>query len=286
MATQKEFNQHVEKINDIKGQAVEIRGNNVRWVGLTREEGAELEKLEATLPDLLKEDWGLFLRVVQGGKTMTEERKEIIEKDAGLTPSELELVNAWRKNNKDSDSHFKIVFREKDGENYCEWKLEERKGADPQAMRELAQAEFCKTAGISDFKVASQLVTETAISIAHKSSKEDISRELAERINLVLKLLMEMKPQDPFEAMLACRMIALHFTGINALCKSSLSTTTEDANQFTARASKLFKLWNEAKDRLDRHRRKEDQKVVVEHVHVGAGGQAIVGNVTHKGGGV
>lgn len=216
---------------------------------------------------------------------MTEQKKEVVEKDAGLTPSELEHVNAWRKNNKDSETHFKIVCREKDGENYCEWTLEERKGADPQAMRELAQAEFCKTKGISDFNVASRLVVETAISMALKSSKKDVSKELVEKLNFVLKLLMEMKPQDPFEAMLACRMIALHSTGINALCKSSLSTTMDEANQFTSRASKLFKLWNEAKDRLDRHRRKEDQKVVVEHVHVCTGGQAIVGNVTHTGGG-
>jgi len=37
---------------------------------------------------------------------------------------------------------------------------------------------------------------------------------------------------------------------------------------------------------LNRHRGKGQQKVTVEHVHVHAGGQAIVGNVGTPGGGV
>ena len=36
---------------------------------------------------------------------------------------------------------------------------------------------------------------------------------------------------------------------------------------------------------INRHRGKGQQKVTVEHVHVHSGGQAIVGNVEHPGGG-
>ncbi len=94
-----------------------------------------------------------------------------------------------------------------------------------------------------------------------------------------------MEPKDSFEAMLACQMIALHYTGMRELSRANFSKGMDASNQYTSRATKVFRLWNEAKDRWDKHRKKEDQRVVVEHVHVGQGGQAIVGNIHHSGGG-
>jgi len=50
-------------------------------------------------------------------------------------------------------------------------------------------------------------------------------------------------------------------------------------------AIKLLRLHNETIEALSRYRRGGEQKVVVQHVNVNNGGQAIVGNVEARGGG-
>ena len=52
-------------------------------------------------------------------------------------------------------------------------------------------------------------------------------------------------------------------------------------------ANKLSRTWATLLEALNRHRGKGQQKVTVEHVHVHAGGQAVVGMVeTHRGVGI
>ncbi len=48
-------------------------------------------------------------------------------------------------------------------------------------------------------------------------------------------------------------------------------------------ANKLSRTWATLLDALNKHRGKGQQKVTVEHVHVHAGGQAVVGNVERSG---
>ena len=51
-------------------------------------------------------------------------------------------------------------------------------------------------------------------------------------------------------------------------------------------ANKLSRTYSTLVETLNRHRGKGQQKMTVEHVHVYEGGQAIVGNVESRGGGV
>src|SRR5262249_60024903 len=55
----------------------------------------------------------------------------------------------------------------------------------------------------------------------------------------------------------------------------------ENLNQ----ANKLSRTWATLLDALNNHRGKGQQKVTVEHVHVHAGGQAVVGTIERPGGG-
>jgi hypothetical protein len=50
------------------------------------------------------------------------------------------------------------------------------------------------------------------------------------------------------------------------------------------RATKLMRLHNETLEALNRHRRKGEQKVVVQHVNVNNGGQAVVAGEIAGGG--
>jgi hypothetical protein len=65
------------------------------------------------------------------------------------------------------------------------------------------------------------------------------------------------------------------------LAEQTFEGRRENLNQ----ANKLARTYAVLLDALNRHRGKGQQKVTVEHVHVNAGGQAIVGPVTpgHRG---
>ena len=86
-------------------------------------------------------------------------------------------------------------------------------------------------------------------------------------------------PRDEIEAMLATQMVATHVAAIKALkqLKGSVNTTQQDSNGNLA--VKLLRTFTMQLEALQRYRGKGQQKVTVEHVHVNAGGQAIVGIV-------
>jgi hypothetical protein len=63
--------------------------------------------------------------------------------------------------------------------------------------------------------------------------------------------------------------------------EQSFEGRRENLNQ----ANKLSRTWATLLDALNKHRGKGQQKVTVEHVHVHAGGQAVVGTIERPGGG-
>jgi len=95
-------------------------------------------------------------------------------------------------------------------------------------------------------------------------------------------------PRDALEEMIAAQMIACHdaamFCYQLALNRSNLhgSVRREHMNQ----AGKLSRTFAMLLDALTRHRGKGQQRIVVEHVNIHPGGQAMVGIVEAPGGGV
>ena len=78
--------------------------------------------------------------------------------------------------------------------------------------------------------------------------------------------------------MLATQMAATHVAAIRVLrqLKGSDALTQQDSNGNLA--VKLLRTFTMQLEALQRYRGKGQQKVTVEHVHVNAGGQAIVGS--------
>ncbi|WP_158811074.1 hypothetical protein [Beijerinckia sp. L45] len=93
-------------------------------------------------------------------------------------------------------------------------------------------------------------------------------------------------PADELEGMLAAQMIAAHQASMECFRRSmiveqSLEGRAMNLNQ----ANKLSRTYATLLEALNRHRGKGgQQKVVVEHVHVSEGGQAIIGSVRTGGG--
>ena len=91
------------------------------------------------------------------------------------------------------------------------------------------------------------------------------------------------KPENEIQAMLVIQMATNHALAMRSarLLGRSTEIPQQDLNALTlSRLQRVFTLQAEALAKLQRGGK---QKVVVEHVHVYQGGQAIVGTVTHPG---
>jgi hypothetical protein len=83
----------------------------------------------------------------------------------------------------------------------------------------------------------------------------------------------------------ATQMVATHVASMTALRRMNGSETIPQQDSNGNLVVKLLRTFTAQIEALQRHRGKGEQKVTVEHVHVHAGGQAIVGAVTPGGGG-
>lgn len=92
-------------------------------------------------------------------------------------------------------------------------------------------------------------------------------------------------PRDAVEGMLANQLIAAYEAAMERYRQAAHSPTFEMTEVNVNLAAKLSKTVIALMEALNKHRNQGHQKVVVEHVHVHSGGQAIVGNVQQGGGG-
>jgi hypothetical protein len=114
------------------------------------------------------------------------------------------------------------------------------------------------------------------------SDDEEAKRQFRHAIEAVIG----MSPRDEFEGMIVAQLVACHSAAMECyrramLPDQSLERWQEQLNQ----ANKLSRTHVMLLEGLNGHRGKGQQKVIVEHVHVYPGGQAIVGNVETRGGG-
>jgi hypothetical protein len=98
-------------------------------------------------------------------------------------------------------------------------------------------------------------------------------------INGALTAVTGIGARDETEGMLATQMVATHLAAIRALRRLRGSDTVAQQDTNGNLAVKLLRTYTLQLEALQRYRGKGQQKVTVEHVHVNAGGQAIVGTV-------
>jgi hypothetical protein len=97
--------------------------------------------------------------------------------------------------------------------------------------------------------------------------------------------IMDCEINDPIEAMLIGHIVSAHSTGMELRRIAWIDGQPfETMTRYLALADKAARTVAALTEALNRHRGKGQQTVRVEHVHVAAGGQAIVGNVSHDGG--
>jgi hypothetical protein len=145
----------------------------------------------------------------------------------------------------------------------------------------LTVAKFTESFGTPDGDLQSYLLNQVVQTFRGfvSSGGFDYDR-IAEFANNAMALLNGIQPQDEIEGMLAVQMIAVHNMAMETMKRAMITDQTfagKEAN--VNQATKMLRTFNVQIEALKRYRTGGQQKVIVEHVHVTAGGQAIVGVV-------
>ena len=112
------------------------------------------------------------------------------------------------------------------------------------------------------------------------SSSEDRDKQLSATI----AALMGIAPKDELEGMMAAQLVAAHNAAMECYRRAMIGDQSfEGRRENLTQANKLSRTYAALVEALNRHRGKGQQKVTVEHVHVHAGGQAVVGMVAAPG---
>ena len=133
----------------------------------------------------------------------------------------------------------------------------------------------CKTSEVA-LHLLSQIVE-----LEHVNMETASDQKVETLLLRATAMLAELQPKTATEALLAAQMVGTQRAAMRFLEQATRNgLTTEGANAFVLQATRLMRLLNEQVETMAKLKGKGgQQRVVVEHVTVGAGGQAIVGTV-------
>ena len=106
-----------------------------------------------------------------------------------------------------------------------------------------------------------------------------------QELNAALAAVSGIEPETEVESMLAMQMYGAHEAAMNMLERANRADSFEALQTYASITTKMMRTYVAQTEALAKLRRRGEQTVRVEHVHVYPGGQAIVGAVTHPGGG-
>ena len=113
--------------------------------------------------------------------------------------------------------------------------------------------------------------------LANAVSKGEDANE--QGINFALAVIAGVEPQDELETMLAMQMVAVHMATMTFTRRLAHVETLDQQHGSERALNKLARTFAMQLEALKRYRTGGEQKVIVQHVNVNEGGQAIVGTV-------
>lgn len=157
---------------------------------------------------------------------------------------------------------------------------------DKRLPEDIYNEKLCELTGTENKELANDIIKRTSSSICGYEN-------YYEKNNIVLQCLAEQQPKDAHEARLCTQAVALYCQGMEYLerARSVLFDDGTIAKQdwhtiLMKTATKLLDLHTKTIAELTRYKQNGEQRIVVQHVQVNDGGQAIVGDVLNVGVGV
>lgn len=196
----------------------------------------------------------------------------------GLTKEEMERVGRLKQHPAQKMSSL-LSSNETNGKESLELSLDHSL-AQNDAI-DLMNAQLFASTGNANSTLGLRLLTNVGKAMIPANAK---IHEHAKELDALTLSMQSLAPQDEYEGQLVAQLVVLHEQALNWLGKAMRTDRVDFANVYLNGASKLLSRHHETLEALLKYRRKGEQRVHVEHVHVHGGGQAIVGNVTTGGG--
>ncbi|HXB77517.1 MAG TPA: hypothetical protein VNX23_08975 [Bradyrhizobium sp.] len=141
------------------------------------------------------------------------------------------------------------------------------------------RAQFMVAFGTSSETVVQVEVQRIAGALRQRDGKIDPAE-----LDTVIAIVSGQQPKNELEAMVVSQMAVTHALTMRSFGNLNQSNEIQQQDSNALAVARLTKAFASQVDALAKLRRGGEQRVVVEHVHVYPGGQAIVGTVNHTGG--
>lgn len=132
--------------------------------------------------------------------------------------------------------------------------------------------ELTGTFGATDPDYAALLLTQLAGAIGK------ITPNNCTAINGAVSAVRDIQPKDPIEAMTAVQIIALHCRAMKMLKNAEKTSISDFEQNYLSLAMRLSRTYKALVDGLRAYRNQGQQKISVEHIYVGSGGQMAIVN--------
>ncbi len=146
------------------------------------------------------------------------------------------------------------------------------------------QSENCLY-GTDNFTIISRMADQLSrLVCARNKLKPSV---VGERTNAAIASVIEIRPRDTLELMLATQMSAIHYLALEMSERAMLSEQSENGVDINInRINKLMRTFTTQVEALNKYRNKGKQQITVKHqnVNVNDGGQAVIGDVNQGGG--
>lgn len=138
----------------------------------------------------------------------------------------------------------------------------------------VAKAALAEALGTADWDFVDGILTQLAAVTADSRGVDE------SKLNYLLSVIKGIDAKDQIETMLAAQMAVVHMTAMKFAQHFSYIESLPQQDSTERIVNKLMRTFVLQMEALKRYRTGGEQKVTVQHVSVGEGGQAIVGNVT------
>ena len=157
-----------------------------------------------------------------------------------------------------------------------------------EGYKDLLCAKIYETFGVSNSGIAAKAVTDCLNCVIDadvlKKKPEDGLTILEAYGDNVISLFQEMRPKDIYELMIVTKLIILSDISNREFMGALGSSSMEIRTIKQTRGIKLSRLFMEFKEKMDKHR-KPEQQIMVQHNHIHNEGHAIIGSQLHSDGG-
>lgn len=204
---------------------------------------------------------------------------DVIKKTNPQEPVDRSYHDEWKAKKEKTKS--RLNMRAEKEENEVNISLEmDMNGISPDQKNDVVDQEFNRSTGAIDRSFGIKLMHKYLSCTEGANDKEKAVSE----INSYLVTMNALEPADEMEGMLCTQILSLNEASMKFLSLMCRTEFLERAEKYCNMASKLMRLHNEKIEALARYRRKGTQQVIVQHVNVESGGQAVVGAVNQGGG--